>query len=156
MLMLSKRQLILGEPNGHPQECPPDPARSRASGQYGWQWANAGGRRYTRRRWLNWVGRGHTRGPAAIAGGFCPRTVRKWVGRHKQEGPAGLQDRSSRPHRLRKPTPQPVIDRIQGAVVGHDPLDFDAEACVVGDGGPEEGLGTTFALVFHDAAEGDA
>jgi transposase InsO family protein len=62
---------------------------------------------------VNMVGSGQTPEAAAIAGGVCPRTVRKWVGRHKQEGPAGLQDRSSRPHRLRKPTPQPVIDRIQ-------------------------------------------
>ena len=31
----------------------------------------------------------------------------------QQEGLAGLQDRSSRPHRLRKPTPPEVIERIE-------------------------------------------
>jgi len=52
--------------------------------------------------------------PKAIgqAAGVCPRTVRKWVERYEAEGLAGLQDRSSRPHRLRQPTPQPVIERI--------------------------------------------
>jgi transposase InsO family protein len=39
--------------------------------------------------------------------------VRKWVKRHRDEGVAGLADRSSRPHRLYRPTPQPVVDRIE-------------------------------------------
>ena len=39
--------------------------------------------------------------------------MHKWVKRFKAETLAGLQDRSSRPHRLRQPTPQPVIDRIE-------------------------------------------
>jgi transposase InsO family protein len=39
--------------------------------------------------------------------------VRKWVDRHRAEGLAGLQDRSSRPHRLYRPTPQPVVERIE-------------------------------------------
>ena len=34
--------------------------------------------------------------------------------------------------------------------------DLDAEACVIGDGGPEEGDGTALLLVLHDLAEGDA
>ncbi len=53
--------------------------------------------------------------PKALADavGVCPRTVRKWVERHQDEGIAGLQDRSSRPHRLRQPTPQPVVERIE-------------------------------------------
>ena len=52
--------------------------------------------------------------PKAIgqAVGVCPRTVRKWLKRHDSGGIAGLQDRSSRPHRLRRPTPQPVVERI--------------------------------------------
>jgi transposase InsO family protein len=52
--------------------------------------------------------------PKAIgqAVGVCPRTVRKWLKRHDSAGIAGLQDRSSRPHRLRRPTPQPVVERI--------------------------------------------
>lgn len=45
--------------------------------------------------------------------GVCPRTVRKWVDRYDREGLAGLQDRSSRPQRLHRPTPQPVVDCIE-------------------------------------------
>jgi hypothetical protein len=37
----------------------------------------------------------------------------KWVDRYGCEGSAGLQDRSSRPHRLRRPTPQAVVDQIE-------------------------------------------
>jgi transposase InsO family protein len=53
--------------------------------------------------------------PEAIgaAVGVCPRTVRKWVGRFRGEGIAGLQDRSSRPHRLRCPTPPEIVARIE-------------------------------------------
>src|ERR1700730_1837393 len=45
--------------------------------------------------------------PQAIAGsvGGWPRTARKWIERHQNEGTAGLFDRSSRPHRLYRPTP---------------------------------------------------
>ncbi len=56
---------------------------------------------------------GQTPQAASDAVGVCPRTGRKWVERFEQEGLAGLQDRNSRPHRLRQPTPQPVIDRIE-------------------------------------------
>jgi len=66
-----------------------------------------------RERLANMVISGQTPQAAAIAGGVCPRTARKWVGRFKQGGWAGLHDRSSRPHRLRQPTPQPVVDRIE-------------------------------------------
>ena len=50
--------------------------------------------------------------PEAVseAAGVCPRTVRKWVDRYHREGSAGLQDRSSRPHRLHRPTPQTVVE----------------------------------------------
>ena len=44
--------------------------------------------------------------------GVCPRTVRKWVKRYQLEGIAGLRDRRSRPHRLFRPTPQAVVERI--------------------------------------------
>ena len=44
--------------------------------------------------------------------GVSPRTAAKWVARFKAEGQAGLLDRSSRPRRLRQPTPQAVIDRV--------------------------------------------
>jgi transposase InsO family protein len=39
--------------------------------------------------------------------------VKKWVDRFKAEGLAGLQDRSSRPDRLRQPTPQAKVDQIE-------------------------------------------
>ena len=53
--------------------------------------------------------------PQAIseAAGVCPRTVSKWVDRYRRAGLAGLQDRSSRPHRLRQPTPQTVVEEIE-------------------------------------------
>lgn len=53
--------------------------------------------------------------PQAIAQavGVSPRTVRKWIKRYKTEGIAGLQDRSSRPKRLHRPTPQPAVERIE-------------------------------------------
>jgi transposase InsO family protein len=48
----------------------------------------------------------------ATAMGVDAKTVRKWVGRFRAEGLAGLEDRSSRPHRLRRPTPPEVVARI--------------------------------------------
>lgn len=57
---------------------------------------------------------GQTPEAASEAAGVCPRTARKWRDRFEQEGQAGLQDRSSRPRRLRKPTPLEVIERIAG------------------------------------------
>jgi transposase InsO family protein len=53
--------------------------------------------------------------PQAIsrAVGVCPRTVRKWIKRYEVEGPAGLRDRSSRPARLHRPTPQPTVERVE-------------------------------------------
>jgi len=56
---------------------------------------------------------GQTPEAASEAAGVCPRTGRKWVNRFEQEGLAGLQDRSSRPHQLRQPTPPQVIVRIE-------------------------------------------
>jgi transposase InsO family protein len=55
---------------------------------------------------------GQTPQAASEAAGVCPRTGRKWRDRFEQEGLAGLQDRSSRPKRLRQPTPPEVIERI--------------------------------------------
>ena len=66
-----------------------------------------------RERMVTMVLSGQTPKAVGEALGVCPRTVRKWVRRYKEEGPAGLQDRSSRPCRLRLPTPQPVVDRIE-------------------------------------------
>ena len=48
----------------------------------------------------------------AAAFGTTVKTVAKWVGRYLREGAAGLQDRSSRPRRLRKATPAEVVEQI--------------------------------------------
>jgi transposase InsO family protein len=66
-----------------------------------------------RERIVRQVASGQTPQAAARAAGVCPRTVRKWVDRYRQEGLVGLQDRSSRPHRLRRPTPPPVIEEVE-------------------------------------------
>jgi transposase InsO family protein len=50
---------------------------------------------------------------AARAAGVCPRTVRKWVARYRSEGLAGLADRSSRPHRLYRPTPTAIVEQVE-------------------------------------------
>ena len=66
-----------------------------------------------RERIVQQVESGQAPEAVAKAAGVCPRTVRKWVDRSRREGSAGLQDRSSRPHRLRLPTPQAVVDEIE-------------------------------------------
>ena len=52
-----------------------------------------------RERIVRQVESGQAPKAVAEAAGVCPRTVRKWVDRYRREGLAGLQDRSSRPHR---------------------------------------------------------
>jgi transposase InsO family protein len=54
------------------------------------------------------------RSPKAVATAFGVdvKTVNKWVARFVAEGPAGLADRSSRPRRLREPTPPETVERI--------------------------------------------
>jgi transposase len=47
----------------------------------------------------------------ATTRGVTAKTVSKWVARFAAEGAAGLADRSSRPHRLHRPTPEPITDR---------------------------------------------
>jgi len=69
---------------------------------------------YGRERLAKMILGGQTPQAAGEAAGVCPRTARKWRDRFEQQGRAGLQDRSSRPHRLRKPTPPEVIERIAG------------------------------------------
>ena len=59
------------------------------------------------------VGSGQTPKAVSEAAGVCPRTVRKWVERYRCEGLAGLRGRSSRRHRLRKPTPQAVVEQVE-------------------------------------------
>ena len=66
-----------------------------------------------RERIVRQVTSGETLEAVAEAAGVCPRTVRKWVDRYRREGLAGLQDRSSRPHRLRRPTPHVVVEEIE-------------------------------------------
>ena len=66
-----------------------------------------------RERLAKMIVSGQTPEAASEAAGVCPRTGRKWVERFKQEGAAGLEDRSSRPHRLRQPTPPEVVERIE-------------------------------------------
>lgn len=48
----------------------------------------------------------------ATAFGVDVKTVNKWVARCVAEGSAGLEDRSSRPKRLREPTPPVTVERI--------------------------------------------
>jgi len=66
-----------------------------------------------RERMVKMVLGGQTPQAAGEAVGVCPRTVRKWVARFEAGGQAGLQDRSSRPCRLYRPTPRATIDRIE-------------------------------------------
>ena len=51
--------------------------------------------------------------PKTVAAGVgvCDKTVRKWARRFAREGPAGLADRSSRPHRLRRPTAPALVEQ---------------------------------------------
>jgi len=55
---------------------------------------------------------GQTPEAAARAAGVCPRTAHKWLARFRVEGAAGLTDRSSRPHRLRRPTSPDRVEEI--------------------------------------------
>jgi transposase InsO family protein len=66
-----------------------------------------------RERIVRQVMSGQTPKAVALAAGVCPRTIRKWVARYSAEGLAGLQDRSSRPHRLRRPTPEQIVQKIE-------------------------------------------
>lgn len=65
-----------------------------------------------RERMVRMMLSGQTLEAAARAGGVCPRTARKWFARYKADGVDGLQDRSSRPHRLRQPTPLKTVKTI--------------------------------------------
>jgi len=50
----------------------------------------------------------------ATAMGVTAKTVRKWVERFASEGSDGLVERSSRPHRLYRPTPEATAEQIEG------------------------------------------
>ncbi|RWD50775.1 MAG: IS481 family transposase [Mesorhizobium sp.] len=69
--------------------------------------------RYGRERIVRQIEIGQTPEAMAQAAGVCQRTVRKWVDRYRREGVAGLGDRSSRPLRLRHPTPQATVEMIE-------------------------------------------
>jgi transposase len=69
--------------------------------------------RHGRERIVRQVESGQTPEAVAEAAGVCPRTVRKWVDRYRREGLDGLNDRSSRPHRLRQPTGMEVVEMIE-------------------------------------------
>ncbi len=49
---------------------------------------------------------------AAAARGVSERTVRGWLARFRREGVAGLKDRSSRPQRSPRRTPQSTVERV--------------------------------------------
>ena len=49
---------------------------------------------------------------AAEAAGVARQTAYKWLARYDAEGMAGLEDRSCRPHRLRKRTPRRLVQRM--------------------------------------------
>lgn len=68
--------------------------------------------RHGRERIVRQIESGQAPQAVAQAAGVCPRTVHKWVDRYRREGLAGLGDRSSRPHRLRQPTPQASVEMI--------------------------------------------
>src|ERR1700754_4609591 len=55
---------------------------------------------------------GQAPGVVAAAFGVCVKTVAKWVARFRAGGLEALADRSSRPHRLYRPTPQQTQDAI--------------------------------------------
>jgi transposase InsO family protein len=68
---------------------------------------------FGRERIVRQIESGQTPEATARAAGVCPRTARKWFDRYRREGLVGLQDRSSRPHRLYRPTPQSVVDEVE-------------------------------------------
>ena len=55
---------------------------------------------------------GGTLAAAAAATNVSAKTAAKWVARYRQHGAAGLQDRSCRPRRLRRPTAPEQVARV--------------------------------------------
>ena len=86
---------VQGGPDEHPQECAPDAAQSSRAGAAG---AGRG-----RRPW-RWP-------PPWASDGQNGRQVGRPASRPKAL--AGLIDRSSRPHRLYRPTPEATAERIE-------------------------------------------
>jgi len=50
---------------------------------------------------------------AAASFSVSAKTAAKWVRRYQELGAAGLRDRSSRPHRLRRPTASELVQRVE-------------------------------------------
>jgi len=65
-----------------------------------------------RERIVRMAAQGVPPGEIALAVGVSLKTVLKWIGRFAAEGVAGLADRSSRPHRLHRPTPEIVVEQV--------------------------------------------
>jgi transposase InsO family protein len=66
-----------------------------------------------RERIVRQIEGGRTLEAVSEAAGVCPRTVRKWVARYRSEGLTGLNDRSSRPQRLYRPTPPALVQEVE-------------------------------------------
>lgn len=58
------------------------------------------------------IASGQSKSQVAQAFGICVRTAAKWFRRYRDEGEPGLADRSSRPRRLRSPTPRERIEHV--------------------------------------------
>lgn len=58
------------------------------------------------------VDRGWTYATAAKMFMVTPRTAKKWADRYRNEGVTGMQDRSSRPHRMPTKTPEQITRQI--------------------------------------------
>ena len=56
---------------------------------------------------------GATLKAAAAAFNVSPKTAAKWVRRYRLRGAEGLADHSSRPHRLRGATAQPIVEQVE-------------------------------------------
>lgn len=65
-----------------------------------------------RERMIEDMLRRQTPAVAARKAGVCPRTAKKWLARYQCEGFDGLQDRSSRPHKLYNPTCTDKVARV--------------------------------------------
>ena len=93
---------------------------------------------HSRAEWCGgWWLRGRRRRPSRPL--RRPRkTVRKWVARFQAEGVAGLQDRSSRPHRLHRPTPAATVatDRSPAPPALDRQADRSGSRRLAGDGQP--------------------
>lgn len=65
-----------------------------------------------RERLVGMIAQGMSFCRAGSVCGCSPKTAAKWWKRFQHEGRKGLQDRRSRPHSLRNPTPDDVVERI--------------------------------------------